>query len=364
MFGYGPPGAVPLAGNWDGKRFLAWINFQPAASQVPSGYLADGGAVFGNRGNGYAYGWNADNSANARDRDAANSPDERSDTLHHMQAGANPDAAWEIAVPEGAYRVRLVAGDPSFTNGSYKVSVEGVVAVTGAPTSDARWLEGTVTVTVDDGRLTIANAVGASNNKLCFVEITGVGTVFFDAFERTELGPDWAGFGWTIVDGELFSDLGGYGSLQTTTTFVQTSYTLESAVRGLASGAGPSPGDTIYLAFGGAPSDPLGYRLDYFTSFSPRFELTRVDRLPNGEIERTALDSAPFTADPDATYRLKIVRDGTNGTIRMFLDEGLGYGASPLLEAVDSSYPMLGSFGWGIERESPGTVYVDWITAR
>jgi hypothetical protein len=30
-------------------------------------------------------------------------------------------------------------------------------------------------VTVSDGRLTISNAAGASNNKLCFVEISPAG---------------------------------------------------------------------------------------------------------------------------------------------------------------------------------------------
>jgi hypothetical protein len=35
-----------------------------------------------------------------------------------------------------------------------------------------RWVEGTATVTVSDGRLTVGNYTGASNNKICFVEMT------------------------------------------------------------------------------------------------------------------------------------------------------------------------------------------------
>src|SRR5262249_18532957 len=46
------------------------INFQDATSQGFPGYLADTGLVFGDRGNGQSYGWNADNSANARNRNA------------------------------------------------------------------------------------------------------------------------------------------------------------------------------------------------------------------------------------------------------------------------------------------------------
>jgi hypothetical protein len=55
------------------------INFQPAAAAVPSGYVADTGVVYGDCGNGYSYGW--DQSTIAVDRNAANSPDQRYDTL-------------------------------------------------------------------------------------------------------------------------------------------------------------------------------------------------------------------------------------------------------------------------------------------
>ena len=57
----------------------------------------------------------------------------------------------------------------------FKVTVEGVLTVDGDPTAANRWIEGTRTVTVSDGRLTIANGAGASNNKLCFVEVTPAG---------------------------------------------------------------------------------------------------------------------------------------------------------------------------------------------
>jgi hypothetical protein len=55
----------------------------------------------------------------------------------------------------------------------YKIDAEGVLTVNGTPTSGNRWVEGTQTVQVTDGRLTITNAVGASNNKICFVEVVG-----------------------------------------------------------------------------------------------------------------------------------------------------------------------------------------------
>src|SRR6266508_4175771 len=64
--------------------FTALVNFQPSGATTPSGYVADTGAVYGSR-NGFTYGWNADNSANTRDRNSAASPDQRYDTVIHMQ---------------------------------------------------------------------------------------------------------------------------------------------------------------------------------------------------------------------------------------------------------------------------------------
>ena len=157
-------GAVPTA-------FAVKINFQPTSSPVPAGYLKDDGAVYGARGNGFTYGWNVA-TPDTRDRNAANSPDQRYDTLNHMQKAANPNAVWEIAVPSGTYTVRIVSGDPSFVDSVFRVAAEGVLTVSGTPTAGTRWIEGTRTVTVTDGRLTITNAAGAQNNKVCFIEIT------------------------------------------------------------------------------------------------------------------------------------------------------------------------------------------------
>jgi hypothetical protein len=150
---------------------LVRINFQPASASVPGGYLPDAGAVFGNRGNGYSYGWNINNSSTARDRNSSRSPDQRYDTLQHMQVAAS---TWEIAVPNGSYHVFLVAGDPDNYDSKYRINVEGVSTVSGNPNSSTRWFSGTKTVTVTDGRLSVKNGSGASNNKICFIEITQV----------------------------------------------------------------------------------------------------------------------------------------------------------------------------------------------
>lgn len=145
------------------------INFQPAGSATPPGYLADTGAVFGDRGNGYAYGWLTDNTLQARDRNAIT--DQLRDTFNQFNRPLNPDAVWELALPNGDYEIYAVAGDPSFFDSVFRLGFEGVVIVDGTPTDTARFVEGRNTVTVRDGRLTVRSA-GGSNNKLCFVEIT------------------------------------------------------------------------------------------------------------------------------------------------------------------------------------------------
>lgn len=147
------------------------INFQPSTAPRPAGYLADTGLPFADRGNGYSYGWNRDTSAATRDRNDASSPDQQHDTLIHLQRPENPDAIWEIAVPNGVYDVRLVAGDPGFVDSVYAISAEGVLVVSGTPTPAVRWIDHLAAVTVSDGRLTVRSA-GGSNNKLCFAEIT------------------------------------------------------------------------------------------------------------------------------------------------------------------------------------------------
>ena len=158
-------------------EFSARINFQPAGAPVPSGYLADTGATYGNR-NGLTYGWSTNVSSTTRDRNASDSADQRYDTLVHTQNSGS--ARWDIAVPNGEYDVRLVAGDAGYHDSVFRFNIENRLALSGTPTSGSRWIESIVRVTVTDGKLTITNASGASNNKLNFVEVTRAGTTQSD----------------------------------------------------------------------------------------------------------------------------------------------------------------------------------------
>jgi uncharacterized lipoprotein YddW (UPF0748 family) len=153
------------------------INFQPAAAEIPSGYLPDSGVPYADRGNGFAYGWNADTSTATRERNSAFAPDQRYDTLIHLQKEENPDAIWEIALPAGVYDVYAAAGDPEFVDGVMHSTAEGATLLNGIPNDSGRFIAGLVTVSVIDGRLTVRGGPNAVNNKLLFLEIYQVATL-------------------------------------------------------------------------------------------------------------------------------------------------------------------------------------------
>lgn len=172
--------------------FQAFINFQPAGVPVPAGYLMDSGSLYGNRGNGFTYGWSVNNTSQARDRDSTRSPDQRYDTLNLLQKSGK-SYTWELAVPNGTYTVFLVAGDATSYNSVYRINVEGALTVSGTPTSANRWIAGSRTVTVNDGRLTVSNGAGSSNNKICFIEVTSVDGLAPAAVSAAPVRLTWIG---------------------------------------------------------------------------------------------------------------------------------------------------------------------------
>ena len=144
------------------------VNFQPAGFDTPSGYFADTGQAFGDRGGGVQFGWDSDNAALARDRGNPRAPDARYNTLTHLDYQGHH--VWEAAVPNGVYDVRAVAGDPSYASSDYRIDAEGVPLVRGDSTAAKPWIDQTAVVTVTDGRLTV-ESVGGDGNKLDFIEI-------------------------------------------------------------------------------------------------------------------------------------------------------------------------------------------------
>lgn len=264
--------------------FTARINFQTGGSQGFPGYVPDLGLAFDNRGNGLSYGWNADTTSAARNRNAANSPDERFDTFIRMQGPVNPSAVWEIAVPNGRYGVRIVAGDPLQINSVFRIDAEGVPAVRGRPSSALHWLDRKVTVTVADGRLTITSAAGAHNNKINFVEIGAApfvqagGPLGLVAMEAEHFAGRKARFGraWTFLTSP--PGFTGAGVLQATpdvgaTLAVASSPRLDYRIRFVKTGvhyvwlrgfAASANDDTVHVGLDGQPKTILsGLRSAY-----------------------------------------------------------------------------------------------------
>jgi hypothetical protein len=152
------------------------INFQAATATTPEGYLPDLGDVYGDRGNGHNYGWDVDNTANARERNNVNSPDKRYDTFNHMQKPLPAGRVWEIEVPNGVYKIFGASGDPTATDSVFDIRAEDVPFISGVPSTGNWFADGSATVEVKDGKLTLTNGPQGANNKINFIDIYALST--------------------------------------------------------------------------------------------------------------------------------------------------------------------------------------------
>jgi fibronectin type 3 domain-containing protein len=144
------------------------INFT-ASSETYPGYVNDTGLAYGSRGGGLTFGWSSNMTGAARDRNAANAPDERYDSLIHVGS-----STWSIAAPNGSYTVHVAVGDPSYADVVSKLMVNGVLTITGSTSSSQHWLEGTTAVSVTNGLITVSEQAG-SYDKIDYIDITSTG---------------------------------------------------------------------------------------------------------------------------------------------------------------------------------------------
>ena len=186
------------------------INFEPPAGQTtsglpagyatPEGYLADTGAAYGDRGNGFTYGWVSEASvadgtengttplaqpanANWYKGTVADASDLQKTYAHfeYPGAGASGSRAWEMALEDGTYQVTLSVGDTAGAfDSTYAVNVEGqsfmpdwvpanpIDGSTAGGGFRSTLVTGIVTVT--DGRLTI-DSIGGENTEIQYLEV-------------------------------------------------------------------------------------------------------------------------------------------------------------------------------------------------
>ncbi|WP_172675964.1 PKD domain-containing protein, partial [Croceitalea dokdonensis] len=171
----------------ESNDFAANINFSDPATVPPADYLQDSGDAFGNRNNGFSYGWletdgttPLDLTSNGRNRDV--NVDILQKTLMHMQYGDTggtlgnaTEGVWEITIPNGTYLVTVGVGDATSIDSEHTINAEGVNLVDGfipsgtggAPT---QFTTGAATVVVNDGRLTL-DASGGTNTKINYATI-------------------------------------------------------------------------------------------------------------------------------------------------------------------------------------------------
>ncbi|MDZ4402139.1 PA14 domain-containing protein [Prosthecobacter sp.] len=292
------------------------VNFQTASAPVPEGYIADTGSIYGLRDNGFSYGWDVDNTAFARDRNNAASPDQRYDTLNHMKhTDAPAPRSWQIELPNGTYSVHLVAGDPTTTDSNHVVTAEGNVILTGTPSTTSRYIEATSTVTISDGTLSLAQGAGGTNTKLCYIDITGVqgavsvamtaplhqstnylnSTVEFTATAFTTNG------GATITKVEFFDGFTEVGE-DFTEPFAFTWNSVPTGVHQVMAKATDSTGAVGFSSFNQitvSPDGPLGLSAEYWPNLAMSgTPVTRND----ANIQFDWAGGAPMTGIPNDLF--------------------------------------------------------------
>jgi hypothetical protein len=178
-----------------------------------------------------------------------------------------------------------------------------------------------------------------------------------DAFGPAWRTPDYAG--WSIAGGKANNRIDGVGgTLQTAAAFPQTAYVIETQAFPFVRNYQRSYG----ITFGKPnPDQDFGYIVRYNTYISPQLRLSRSD---GNEFYPTILDDSSMVLNIANEYTFRIERTAA-GLIQVFLNDGNGYGTKPVLQAVDTTYPTLGHFGWRVDTETfAEDFFVEWIEAR
>ena len=147
--------------------------------------------------------------------------------------------------------------------------------------------------------------------------------------------------------------------LITRQSFTDSSYILETT----ASGFKATYQRQFRFTFGQTDlTQDRGYILRYQPPTLGRSTLT-LGRSEGNFYFPTVLDEVPLVLKDQQIYGFRVVRY-QSGLIQVYLDHGEGYGATPVLQAVDTTYATLAHFGWGVVTQTTGeSFYVFKVNA-
>lgn len=180
------------------------------------------------------------------------------------------------------------------------------------------------------------------------------------------LGPDWGlqqGWSLPVNTGSALGENGGSngGQLATARKYSETDFVLESNASNIVADY-----KRYYALTFGQPSlqpadEDKHYAVQTLNGY--RLSLVRFDGDgPPGTYEEDLADTL-LANGLRSTSRFRVVRRA-DGQIRVYLDQGQGFGRTPVLEAYDTTYPTLGHFGWRLNTEGQKLpFFVDYIQA-
>lgn len=216
----------------EGNTVWQRINFQDNTLPPPPGWLADTGELYGDRGNGKTYGW-LEEPNNARQRFYLEQP---APSFMHDGLMVTVGASWAIEVPNGLYRVRIVAGDPLFSDGQQSFSVNGQFVFNIATDEDHIYADGFVTVPVWEGQLLIESNAYADSPKINFIEIDRIYQTITDTEAVITATPE-SGLLPLEVD------------FSTHRSWIQTGETIQSASWDFGDGSATATGESVTHTF-------------------------------------------------------------------------------------------------------------------
>jgi hypothetical protein len=127
----------------------AAVNYQPALSPVPTGYVPDFGQAYtAVRG----YGW-ADDSLVTWTRDRNLVADQALDTI--ICTAPDEEKTWWFDLPNGDYQATVSVGDPAWVVTPQRVIINGQPAIEHIGTAAGSFATGTACVSVADGKITL-----------------------------------------------------------------------------------------------------------------------------------------------------------------------------------------------------------------